>query len=65
MAKPKLKTKGPSPKVYVDLFTTVVAFVVTTYAAGLDPVTAAAISKALGTLSGVLAPPGAVERVQG
>lgn len=55
------KQVGASPKLVVDLVTTIIAFLITKYAAGLDPVTAAAISKGLGTLAGVFAPPGTVE----
>lgn len=54
------KTKGVSPKVLADLFASVGMFLLTALGAGLDPVTAAVISKAIGTLAGVIAGPGKV-----
>ena len=55
-----MRTHGLSPKVIADLLTTIIAFVLSASVVQLDPVLAAAVSKALGTLSGIVAGPGQV-----
>lgn len=56
----KLKTRGISPKLIADLLVSVATFIVAYPALGLDPVLAAAIAKALGTLAAAIAGPGDV-----
>lgn len=59
----KVKTKGASPKVLWDLAISVLSFAITAGLIDIDPATAALISKALGTLAGVIAGPGEVVSV--
>lgn len=55
-----MKTRGISHKVLADLLVSVVSFALTYFAADLDPATAAIISKLVGSIAGVLAPPNEV-----
>ena len=55
-----MKTLGISPKVLADLFASVASYALTKYGVGLDALTAAAISKAIGSIAGVIAGPGTV-----
>jgi hypothetical protein len=55
-----VRTQGVSLKVLVDLVVSVVSYVVTAGVISIDPALAAVISKALGALAGVLAPPNPV-----
>jgi hypothetical protein len=55
-----MRTRGISPKVIADLVVSVLTFILTAGVVELDPATAALISKALGTLAGIAARPGAV-----
>lgn len=52
-----MRTKGISIKVLVDLIVTVLTYALSAGVIHLDPVLSAAIAKALGSLSAVLAPP--------
>lgn len=56
-----MKTKGISPKVLADLLVSFVTFALTAGVIEIDPVLAATISKLLGSLAAVIAPPGNVE----
>ena len=56
-----LKQRGISPKLIADLLTTIVSFAVTYYGIELDAEVAAAVSKAIGFLAGVIVGPGTVE----
>lgn len=61
----KVQTHGISPKVVADAVTSVVAFVLAHFVIGIDPVAAAAISKAAGSVAAAIAGPGAVKLVPG
>lgn len=56
---------GVSPKIVADAIVSVLGFVLTYYAIEMDPVIAAAVSKAAGTLAGWLVGPGEVVIVEG
>lgn len=56
---------GISPKLVADLLVSVAAFLVAYLPFGLDPVTAAAVGKVLGSVAAFLASPGVVHLYEG